>query len=71
MQAAKGLLPVHDVSEGRCGSERYGMLVLLHGLLLSLVVSEVSIHAYSVSHVKRKITKLFYGFLKKRILLSL
>jgi hypothetical protein len=47
------------------------MLVLLHGLLLSLVVSEVSIHAYRVSQVKRKITKLFYGFLKKKILLSL
>jgi len=38
------------------------MLVVLHDLLLSLVVSEVAIHAYSVSHVKRKITKLFDGF---------
>jgi hypothetical protein len=40
MQPAKGLLPLHDVSECRSGSERYGMLVLRHGLLLSLAVSE-------------------------------
>ena len=62
MQAAKGLLPEHDVSEGRCGSHRYGMLVLLHGLLLSLAASEVGIHASRVSHLKGKITKLFYEF---------
>jgi hypothetical protein len=62
MQAAKGLLSVHDVSEGRCGSQRYGKLVLLHDLLLSLVVSVVAIHAYRVSQVKREMTKLFYGF---------
>jgi hypothetical protein len=47
------------------------MLVVLHGLLLSPVVSEVGIHASRVSQVKRKITKLFYGVFKKRILLSL
>ena len=35
------------------------------GLLLSLVVSEVSIHAYRVSQVKRKIMKLFHGILKE------
>jgi hypothetical protein len=35
------------------------MLVLLHGPLLSLAVSEGDIHAYRVSQVKEKITKLF------------
>jgi hypothetical protein len=58
MQLAEGLGPVHDVSEGRSGFHRYGMLVLLHGLLLSLAVSEVGIHASRVSQVKGKITKL-------------
>jgi len=43
------------------------MLVGLHGLLLSLTISEVGIHIYRVSHVKGKITKLFSWDLKKII----
>jgi len=36
---AEGLDPVHDVSERRSGSDRYGLLLGLHGLLFSLAVS--------------------------------
>ncbi len=67
MQLAEGLGPVHDVSEARSGSHRYGMLVLLHGLLLSLAVSEGRIHAHRVSQVKGKITKLFSWILNEAI----
>ena len=59
MQLSEGLFPLYNVSERRSGSHRYGMLVELHGLLLSLAVSEGGIHMYRVSHVKEKITKLF------------
>ena len=67
MQLAEDLGPVHDVSEARSGSHRYDMLVLLHGLLLSLAVSEGRIHAYRVSQVKGKITKLFSWILSEAI----
>ena len=67
MQLAKGLDPLHDLSEHRSGSHRYAMLMGLHGLLLSLAVSEVGIHTYRVSHVKEKITKVFLGGLHEGI----
>ena len=59
MQLAESLCPVHEVSERRSGSYRYGMLLGLHGLLLSLAVSEGGIHTYRVSQVNQKITKCF------------
>jgi hypothetical protein len=67
MQLAEGLYPVYDVSERRSGSERYGLLLGLHGLLLSLVVSEGTIHTDRVSHVREKITKLVSWGLKSSI----
>jgi hypothetical protein len=59
MQLAESLCPVHEVSERRSGSYRYAMLLGLHGLLLSLAVSEGGIHTYRVSQVNQKITKCF------------
>lgn len=67
MQLFEGLGPLHDVSERRAGSPRYGMLVGLHGLLLSLAVSEVGILMYRVSQVKEKISKFFSWGLKRII----
>ena len=67
MQLSEGLFPVDDVSERRSGSHRYGMLLELHGLLLSLAVSEDGIHMYRVSQVKEKITKFFSWGLKRVI----
>jgi hypothetical protein len=67
MQLAEGLYPVYDVSERRSGSERYGLLLGLHGLLLSLVVSEGTIHTDRVSQVREKITKLVSWDLKSII----
>jgi hypothetical protein len=60
MQLAEGLDPLHDISERRSGSDRYGLLLGLHGLLLPLAVSEMGIHTSRVSKVKEKITKLFF-----------
>ena len=67
MQLSEGLFPLDDVSERRSGSHRYGMLLELHGLLLSLAVSEGGIHMYRVSQVKEKITKFFSWGLKRFI----
>ena len=67
MQLAEGLYPVRDVSEHRSGSGRYGMLLGLHGLLLSHAVSVVDVHTYRVSQLKEKITKLFSWGLKSII----
>ncbi len=61
MQTGEGLCPAHDFVGGRLGSVEGGMLVWLHGLLLSYGVSEGCIRMYRVSHMKEKIMKLFHG----------
>jgi hypothetical protein len=61
MQTREGLCRSHDFVGGRLGSVEGSMLVLLHGLLLSSVVSEVCIRIDRVSQLKEKIMKLFHG----------
>jgi len=64
---AEDLYPLHDVSERRAGSYRYGMLLELHSLLLYHAVSEDGMHMYRVSHAKEEITKLSLWSVKKII----
>jgi hypothetical protein len=61
MQMRESLSPSHNFVRGRLGAGEGDMLVLLHDLLLSRVVSECGLHPYRVSQVKEKIMKLFHG----------
>ena len=62
MQTKKGLDPTANIGSGRLGFSTYGILVLLHFLLLLDVRSDYRICTYRLSHLGEENMLLFSAF---------